>query len=206
MNLDHLLSERVQFFKKNFNYQQRVRICDCVKFEQYFESFELFSTGEKFDKVYYILSGQVQMTCKDSNGADTSKYLNSGSIIHSDDFKQPWQTEAFNCATATCVTDLELLVFNRRDYWNIVHHLDTVSEIAGKVSLLKSISVFTGEGESQLQQLSEKMVFCYFPKNFEIVSQHDTNKHIYFVVDGSVRIDKSVPFLSKLNKIVRYVN
>ena len=73
---------------------------------------------------------------------------------------------------------------------------------------MKSLSTFSKDDDVLLEQAAQKTSLKYFPKDYKIVTQGHTNKLIYWIVSGDVQVDRTTPFIAKIDtrNSVRYVN
>jgi CRP-like cAMP-binding protein len=112
--LNHLLTERIPIFSK-LSYEQKVRLCQYVSYEKHKKGTKIFSQGADSKYVYYVLSGQIQVT---STGVENQEfhvdYLKISTTINPDDHEGSWQEHNLRSQSAICQEKTELLCFDRR--------------------------------------------------------------------------------------------
>ncbi|KAJ3302500.1 hypothetical protein HDV03_004923 [Kappamyces sp. JEL0829] len=195
--LNHLLSERIGIFSR-LSYEQKVRLCQYTTYEKHKKGTKLFNQGGDSQFVYYILSGQIQLMAKSAEKEEmVTDYLNMGATINADNLEGSWQEHLLRSATAVCFADTELLCFDRRDYWKILKSEDTLADVEDRIRVLRSMSTFRYEDEALLEQTVPRTSLRYFPKDARIVTQGLSNTFLYWIISGSVRVDRLVSFVAR---------
>jgi CRP-like cAMP-binding protein len=80
---------------------------------------------------------------------------------------------------------------------------DTQADSESRIRILKSLSTFGNENETLLEQAASRTAIKYFPKDAKIVTQGQSNKCLYWILSGSVRVDRLVPFVCRTKTNLR---
>lgn len=83
---------------------------------------------------------------------------------------------------------------------------DTDNDLQERLKILQSIPTFSKEDKVILDQAVAKTSIRYIPKDSKILTQGQTNKFIYWILSGQVRVDRSTKFISRTDcrKSFRY--
>lgn len=127
--LDHLLCERIPLFAK-LSYEQKVRLCQYVKYEHHKKGTHLFTQGAEAGYVYYILNGQIQLISKNIENAEILvDHVNVGSVISPDNADGTWQEHTLRLSSAFLNADSDLLSFDRRTLLSFYSIMLTIAYI-----------------------------------------------------------------------------
>jgi CRP-like cAMP-binding protein len=113
MKLDHLLCERLPFFSK-LSYEQKIRLCQYVKYEKHSKGVQLFTQGSEAGYIYYVLTGQIQLISKNIENAEiVVDYYNIGSLLNPNNLDGTWEEHSLRKSSAFLNADSEFLSFDR---------------------------------------------------------------------------------------------
>ncbi|KAJ3270100.1 hypothetical protein HDV01_000541 [Terramyces sp. JEL0728] len=179
----HILMNRLTFFSK-LSYEQRVRLTHYFTYEFHKKGIPIIQKGTRASRVYFLLSGQCKEFKPVFDGEKEtllhSGYLDIGECIGQDNTEGTYQDPIFH------------------DYWHILLNEDTKKDIKDRISLLKSIPVFSNADDSILEQSVSRTKIRYFDRYTQILTQGISNRNLFWVLSGKVRVDKQIQFLCNI--------
>ncbi|KAJ3166170.1 Cyclic nucleotide-binding domain-containing protein 2 [Irineochytrium annulatum] len=187
--LQRLLALRIKSFAR-FTPEQQREICSVVKYESRPQSTVIVKEGHDPWGFYFILSGQ----CEVYRTKKEKKYRVN--ILNVGDFFGEHRIEGKRTVSVACLMASELLQLNREDY-ELILHMNDSENIASRVSALTQIPHFQSTHPSIIERIAQTSQLHTFQPQETIVAEGAENFHIFFVIAGSARAVKLVPFLRR---------
>ncbi|KAJ3260822.1 Cyclic nucleotide-binding domain-containing protein 2 [Boothiomyces macroporosus] len=198
LSFNHILMNRLSFFSK-LSYEQRFRLTQYLTFEFHKKGIPVIQRGNKASRVYFLLSGQCKVYKPAFDGQKESLvhsgYLDIGESIGQDNTEGTYQETVYRNSTIVCATDCEFLSLDRDDYWQIMMNEDTKRDVKNRVSILKSVPIFENADDSILEQSVSRTKIRYYDRYTKILSQGVSNRCLFWILSGRVRLDKQIQFV-----------
>ncbi|KAI8922625.1 hypothetical protein BC831DRAFT_474995 [Entophlyctis helioformis] len=189
-NLELLLTTRLKSFAK-YPLQQRRTFCELVEYEKHRPGKLIVMENHLANSFYFVLSGKLEIF----KGWDDAKYR-INVIGQGDSFGDRTMAVLNDKRTAsvTTIDNVELLRVDKRDYAKYAKQVQ--QQITSRINQISSIPLFAKE-PSMIERMLVCTQFTKFEAQQTIFKEDDTNFQLMWVLSGSCRCIKYVPFVKK---------
>ncbi|KAJ3414967.1 hypothetical protein HDV05_005798 [Chytridiales sp. JEL 0842] len=189
--LQRLLSIRIKSFSK-FTQEQQKALCAAVTYESRDPGQIIIKEGHDPWNFYFILSGQCEVYRKKGEMKNKINILNTGEC-----FGEYVSENVKRTVSIACTMPTELLVVDKEAYC-IIRHMTDKENIETRVAALSQVPHFSQAPFSVVEKAAQAAQLFTFQPQETIVFEGVENYKIFWIVSGSCRAVKLVPFLKRL--------
>ncbi|KAJ3108727.1 hypothetical protein HDU97_000125 [Phlyctochytrium planicorne] len=187
--LQRLLALRVKAFER-FSHDQQVELCKYFTYESRDQSTVIVKEGHEVIGFYFILSGQ----CEAYKTKNDKKYRTN--ILNTGDFFGENRTDGKRTYSVACTMQTELLKIDAENF-EMIMHMNDQEYIATRVAALQQIPHFSNVHPSIIERIAQVSQLHSYMAQEAIVKEGYENYLLHWIVSGSCRAIKLVPFVKR---------
>ncbi|KAJ3213779.1 hypothetical protein HDU67_002436 [Dinochytrium kinnereticum] len=187
--LQRLLVLRVRSFER-FSDDQQKALCRVFTFESRSQGTVIVKEGQDPLGFYFIVSGQCEAYRTKNDKKYRINILNTGDLFGEN------RADGKRTYSVWCTMQSELLRVDAADYEMILHMNDS-EYIASRVTALQKLPHFSNAHPSVLERMAQISQLHSFKPQQTIVKEGVENYLLYWIISGSCRAVKLVPFLKR---------
>ncbi|KAI8910284.1 hypothetical protein EDD86DRAFT_246666 [Gorgonomyces haynaldii] len=187
--LERLLTHRHKGFSK-FKTTQRLQFCELMTYERH-------QAGHTSTAFYFILSGQVEIF-KIKDGLKFRVGVMNAGTSFGDRTMMQLHDKRTACVASTTI--VELLKIDKADYFKIA----VQGQHSEKIISLNKIHMFK-DSSLNMEKAATFFKLLNYEKDEVIFQQDSQLLELFWIVQGSVRVVGSIPFMTKRTQIGRKI-
>lgn len=156
---------------KALNFSQRIALCKELRITTHKPDRRVIKIGGIAERVYFILSGQVQIIKLGLETYESVGYLNTGEIFGNQD-PDLAKLKSSRKATITTTTTTDLLDISERVYNEVIADISTANDILAIRKYLLTIPLFSRLEICDLNRISSLFKIRYYDRNTPVVVKY----------------------------------